>query len=80
MMEAKNAILTGAPSGHFILSTGCEIPTITPDENLMAIPAAIKRYGRHVSHDFEAEKLHEKSVEKKIAAMLGLGQAAVPDP
>ena len=36
-----------APKGGFILSPGCTLPYTTPDENVMALVAAARQYGRY---------------------------------
>ncbi|MEM3590210.1 MAG: uroporphyrinogen decarboxylase family protein [Candidatus Bathyarchaeia archaeon] len=45
--EAKDAIKTAARGGGFILSTDCEIPFDTPDDNLLAIKRVIEKYGNY---------------------------------
>jgi uroporphyrinogen-III decarboxylase len=43
--EAKDAIRTAASGGGFVLSPGCEVAPQTPQENILAMINAAKKYG-----------------------------------
>ncbi|MBI4321356.1 MAG: uroporphyrinogen decarboxylase family protein [Chloroflexi bacterium] len=45
--EARRCIERGAPGGGFILSADCAVPPATPEQNLHALVAAAREYGRY---------------------------------
>ena len=45
--KCREAIVTLAPGGGFILGPGCALPATTPDENIYAMIEAAHRFGRY---------------------------------
>jgi len=45
--QAKDAIMQAAHGGGFMLAPGCDLPPITPPENIKAMINAAKKYGKY---------------------------------